>query len=709
MKRSTRFASPRHRFGGALTAALFAASPLWAQQAEDYLDEQVQSQAMLNYLTAAAPAGELARPASALSAEAAQEKPVTIQFKDGALSLFAKAGCYRFSQGGRSTDFLRLWVNDAEPLRGAKVIQEDARQLVVENSVDGLAVRVRFSLADDGALKVQPTIHNPGAQTVPLRQLVAARGSYGSLFDADELKSLRYFREHYNIWSSNHPGHFELKNQTIHGFYLGILFAPGEDRSLAFAYEPTILWTSCVQAEGKAQTLMAYTEFGKNPLGMSPGRKETFDTLTISLGQGLLDALLGYGRQFTPLRPVDHNAMAKNNGWNSWEYFKPSISEKNLKPVIAAMAENQQLTGLFPAFVVDAGYYEFYGKWVAHPAKFPKGMGEFAAQIKAAGLRPGIWSSPAWVSPEVVTETGFPTFPHPNGNETTTRIFDPSDPAANAYFLNQVSNFVAAGYTYFKTDFLHTAYRIDRDYAHSDYAPERVLREYYQKMRQAIGPDAYWLACGSVPIPVVGLCDASRTGPDVAANWERLLDSIQSKLIPRFWMHGNLWWADCDFLVVAGDYTRPGKPIHGVKSKGTSKDGGFTKVEAQTWANYLIITGGMITWSDDPSTISDEGVEIVKKTFQHGSGNMGVPLDYEKTTLPAKWVRREKDRIYVALFNWGEKPVNITVTSQEIPELNNAQTGIDVLLDRSFAVKSGRLETTLEPHASVCIEIKTSK
>jgi hypothetical protein len=695
-------------------AICFAAASAWmvssiqAETGDDYLADQSQSTAMINFRTAPVPAGESARKLAAVIDEAAGEKPLTLSLDGGKLLVFPKAGCYSFSRNGRTADFLRLWVNDAEPLRGAKVIQQDERHLVMGNTADGLEVRILFSLTDAGALEVRPAIRNPGSAAIPLRQLVTARGSYAKSFAAEDLKKIRYFREHYNIWSSHHPGHFELKERDIHSFYLGVLFSPEKGRSLTFAYTPNILWTSCVQAEGQPQALMAYTDFGKNPFNMTPGRKESFDILSISFNDGLVDALLDYGKQFKPRQPVNHEKMMADSGWNSWEFFKPSISEKNLTPVMATLSKLQRETGLFPSFIVDAGYYESYGKWVGSRTKFPNGMAAFAKQISAAGLRPGIWLSPAWVSPDVVKETGLPTFPHPNEAEKKTRIFDPSDPKANDYFLNQVKDLASAGYTYFKTDFLHTAYRIDRDYATSDYAPERVLRDYYQKIRDTIGKDAYWLACGSVPIPVVGICDASRTGPDVAANWERTRDGIETKLTPRFWMHGNLWWADDDFLVVAGEYTKPGQPIHGMKSKGTTKATGFTKIEAQTWANYLVVTGGMITWSDDPNTISDEGIQIVKNAFAHGSGNMGIPLDFEKTTMPAKWLRRESDRIYVGLFNWSDKQVTLTVSSKEISEIEGNKSGVDVLMNRPFAVKDGRMEVVLEPRASVCVEIKTS-
>ena len=689
--------------------AALAISPLRAETGDDYLEGQTKAAKMINFLVAPTPAGESTRPNEAVAKEIASESPVRLKAKNGGeLSLYLKAGCYSFARAGRSAECLRLWVNEAEPLRGAKVLKQEANQLIVGNTAGGLQVQVRFSISDAGALEVQPTIANTGSQAVPLRQLVTARGSYEKEFAAKDTPY--YFREHYNIWGSNHPGHYELKEQTIHSFYFGVLFAPEKAKALTFAFAPNILWTSCVQADGKTRTLMAYTEFGKNPFNMTAGRKEAFDTLSIAFNDGLVDALLSYGRQFKPRLPIDHAKMAADAGWNSWEYFKPSISEKNLAPVLAEMSKREKETGLFPCFIVDAGYYSYYGKWAANPAKFPKGMNDYAEQIKKAGLRPGIWLSPAWVAPEVLAETGLPSFPHPNENEKKTRIFDPSDAKANAYFLSQVKDLASAGYTYFKTDFLHTAYRIDRDYGSSDYAPERVLREYYQKIRDVIGKDAYWLACGSVPIPTAGICDGSRIGPDVAANWERLHDSIQNQLMPRFWMHGNLWWADPDFLVVAGQgYTKEGQPIHGMKSKGTSKETGFTQAEARTWGNFIVVLGGMVNWSDNPSGISDDGYAVVKKTFEHGMGNRGIPLDYEKTTMPAKWVRREKDRIYVALFNWGDKPVKVAVSSKEIPELKEGVAGTDLMTGAAFTVKSGELQAALEPRASVCIEIKAAK
>jgi alpha-galactosidase len=44
-------------------------------------------------------------------------------------------------------------------------------------------------------------------------------------------------------------------------------------------------------------------------------------------------------------------------------------------------------------------------------------------------------------------------------------------------------------------------------------------------MREALGPEAYLLACGAPILPSLGLCDALRVGPDVAPFWENKRDA----------------------------------------------------------------------------------------------------------------------------------------------------------------------------------------
>ena len=55
---------------------------------------------------------------------------------------------------------------------------------------------------------------------------------------------------------------------------------------------------------------------------------------------------------------------------------------------------------------------------------------------------------------------------------------------------------------------------------------EAAYRVGLQAMRDAMGAEAYFLACGAPIIPSLGLCDALRMGPDVAAEWESRRDAV---------------------------------------------------------------------------------------------------------------------------------------------------------------------------------------
>ena len=54
---------------------------------------------------------------------------------------------------------------------------------------------------------------------------------------------------------------------------------------------------------------------------------------------------------------------------------------------------------------------------------------------------------------------------------------------------------------------------------------EAAYRQGLGALREAMGSEAYFLACGAPILPSLGLCDALRIGPDVAGNWENYRDA----------------------------------------------------------------------------------------------------------------------------------------------------------------------------------------
>ena len=79
------------------------------------------------------------------------------------------------------------------------------------------------------------------------------------------------------------------------------------------------------------------------------------------------------------------------------------------------------------------------------------------------------------------------------------------------------------GFDYLKLDFLYGGALPGK--RHQDMPREAAYRNGLEAMREAMGEDAYLLACGAPIIPSLGMCDALRVGPDVASGWESFRDA----------------------------------------------------------------------------------------------------------------------------------------------------------------------------------------
>lgn len=88
-----------------------------------------------------------------------------------------------------------------------------------------------------------------------------------------------------------------------------------------------------------------------------------------------------------------------------------------------------------------------------------------------------------------------------------------------------------------------------------------AYREALRLIRAAIGPEPLLVGCGAPIFPSVGLVDAMRVGPDIAAHYEpeepnASLPSQRNaarNTIARAWQHGRFWVNDPDCLIA-----RPG-------------------------------------------------------------------------------------------------------------------------------------------------------
>src|SRR5205085_2079299 len=84
-------------------------------------------------------------------------------------------------------------------------------------------------------------------------------------------------------------------------------------------------------------------------------------------------------------------------------------------------------------------------------------------------------------------------------------VLDPSRPDVLAHLHDVFAGLYAAGIRYFKIDFLYAG----------GFAGARALRAGLQAIRDA-ARDAQLLACGAPLLPVLGLVEGCRIGPDTA-------------------------------------------------------------------------------------------------------------------------------------------------------------------------------------------------
>lgn len=223
------------------------------------------------------------------------------------------------------------------------------------------------------------------------------------------------------------------------------------------------------------------------------------------------------------------SAQKTRRVWCSWYSFYTTITQDFLHRAL------QSLQGFdFEVFQVDDGWQQKVGDWQANE-KFPAGMADLAQHIRAAGRVAGLWLAPLIALPssrlfqehsdwflktedDTYAQAGF------NWGEPLMAL-DTSHPQALDWLKELMRQVRAWGYDYVKLDFLYAAGLPGKRFAAS-LGREAAYRQGLQTLRQALGEDAYLLACGAPVLPSLGLCDAMRVSTDVSGEWENYRDAI---------------------------------------------------------------------------------------------------------------------------------------------------------------------------------------
>jgi alpha-galactosidase len=235
-----------------------------------------------------------------------------------------------------------------------------------------------------------------------------------------------------------------------------------------------------------------------------------------------------YAAQLGPRLGAARPAGPAPRVWCSWYSLHTAIDERIVRGIF------DRLEGLpFDVLQVDDGWQRAIGDWEAN-GKFPSGMEALADSIRSTGRRAGLWlapliagrssrlfrDNPGWFLRDGrgrLVSAGF------NWGEQLYAL-DTTRPAVLGWLRELMARVRGWGFDYLKLDFLYGGALPGR---RASGAPrEAACREAFLAMREAMGRDAFFLACGSPVLPALGTCDGLRVGPDVAAGWESARDAV---------------------------------------------------------------------------------------------------------------------------------------------------------------------------------------
>jgi alpha-galactosidase len=207
--------------------------------------------------------------------------------------------------------------------------------------------------------------------------------------------------------------------------------------------------------------------------------------------------------------------------WCSWYSLYNTINEPVIDKVVDGMGDLP-----FDVIQLDDGWQISLGDWEPNK-KFPSGMKTAADKIRATGRQAGLWLSPFIIprnSKFALMHSDW-ILRHENGNPVFAGIgwsgelnaLDSSHPDVLNWLDDVIHKVVDWGFSYLKLDFLYAAAIPGK--RKRAIPREIAFRQAMQLIRKAAGSDTFLLACGSPIIPVLGIFDGIRVGPDIAPFW----------------------------------------------------------------------------------------------------------------------------------------------------------------------------------------------
>lgn len=323
-------------------------------------------------------------------------------------------------------------------------------------------------------------------------------------------------------------------------------------------------------------------------------------------------------------------------GINDWYFAYGKNSEALIKQITGIMAELVTDTTNRPFSVVDGGWMSYspyspgdasgWGEDFTKPNDKFSDMHTMANEIKALGMRPGIWTRVLCgrhdENPSLVlrpkADNKFP-------------ILDPTIPENIERVRYVIGTYKAWGYDMVKHDYSTADITgrwgfqmmdkiTDDGWAFHDRTKTtaEVINHLYRTIREAAG-DMYIIGCNTMGHLSAGLFELNRIGDDTSGQeWARTLKMGVNTLGFRLPQHNT-------FYAVDGDCVGLTKAVPWEKNK--------------QWLQLLAESSAPLFISGQPDALGAEQKQAIKDSFAKAAKPqpLAEPLDWLGNPRPAKW------------------------------------------------------------------------
>ncbi|MFC2080017.1 glycoside hydrolase family 36 protein [Bacteroidota bacterium] len=417
---------------------------------------------------------------------------------------------------------------------------------------------------------------------------------------------------------------------------------------------------------------------------LKPGESIDFEQIVMDQGSDWQDLLFSYGEQIAEIQDIQPKEMIHFKAWSTWDYYGRNYNDKDIYKNIDQLEPSGIEANLIQ---IDGGWWTVRGDYLSVKKELPDGMKGVADYILSKGYIPGIHldgfradkaskvysEHPDWFLTDQNGETLCQEIQ--KGNDFMQYIyFDYSNPDVCDYMKDVLTTIRKDwGFSYFKIDFIRYGLIDDIFKIHAKKGITEIhginpamtsmerTRAGLKAMREGIG-DAFFLGCSSVFGPTFGLVDGLRTGGDISPT----MDFYRSRCLQNggnFYLNKTVVQNDADYLVLRNKYDEEPELAWG----GNKFGGNTTLDEAKMWSDYVSLFGGIKISSDNLVTLREERKNLIRDAFSYKTCDRFIPLDLwdhakDNTDAFNIMLGENDDGIFLALFNWKETPIEITLS-----------------------------------------------